>query len=54
MNVGSNAKAGKGEYVVAEADESDGTFLAISPNSGVSQQYRSRPSWKIIMAISKI
>ncbi|OCT14926.1 UDP-N-acetylmuramate--L-alanine ligase [Paenibacillus pectinilyticus] len=31
MNVGSNAKAGKGEYVVAEADESDGTFLQYHP-----------------------
>src|SRR5690606_10826368 len=26
MNVGSNAKAGKGDVVVAEADESDGSF----------------------------
>lgn len=31
MNIGSNAKAGKGEYVVAEADESDGTFLQYHP-----------------------
>ncbi|MEW9700144.1 UDP-N-acetylmuramate--L-alanine ligase [Paenibacillus sp. SI8] len=31
MNVGSNAKAGKGEFVVAEADESDGTFLQYHP-----------------------
>lgn len=31
MNVGSNAKAGKGEYVVAEADESDGSFLRYHP-----------------------
>jgi len=31
MNVGSNAKAGKGEYVVAEADESDGSFLQYYP-----------------------
>lgn len=31
MNVGSNAKAGRGEYVVAEADESDGSFLAYHP-----------------------
>ncbi|TBL81642.1 UDP-N-acetylmuramate--L-alanine ligase [Paenibacillus thalictri] len=31
MNVGSNAKAGKGDYVVAEADESDGSFLQYSP-----------------------
>jgi len=31
MNVGTNAKAGKGEYVVAEADESDGSFLQYYP-----------------------
>jgi len=31
MNVGSNAKAGKGDYVVAEADESDGSFLQYYP-----------------------
>jgi UDP-N-acetylmuramate--alanine ligase len=31
MNVGSNAKAGKGDYVVAEADESDGSFLQYFP-----------------------
>lgn len=31
INLGSNAKAGKGEYVVAEADESDGTFLQYHP-----------------------
>lgn len=31
MNVGTNAKAGKGEYVVAEADESDGSFLHYYP-----------------------
>lgn len=31
VNVGSNAKAGKGEFVVAEADESDGTFLQYYP-----------------------
>ena len=35
MNVGSNAKAGKGEYVVAEADESDGTFLQYHPTLAV-------------------
>ncbi|MHC2203753.1 UDP-N-acetylmuramate--alanine ligase [Paenibacillus sp. PvR053] len=32
MNVGSNAKAGKGEWVVAEADESDGSFLQYQPS----------------------
>ncbi|WP_132770365.1 UDP-N-acetylmuramate--L-alanine ligase [Tepidibacillus fermentans] len=35
MNIGSNAKAGKGDYVVAEADESDGTFLQYYPYIGV-------------------
>lgn len=31
MNIGSNAKAGQGDYVVAEADESDGSFLQYHP-----------------------
>lgn len=31
MNADSNAKAGGGEYVVAEADESDGSFLKYRP-----------------------
>ena len=35
MNVGSNAKAGKGDFVVAEADESDGTFLQYYPTLAV-------------------
>lgn len=35
MNLGSNAKAGKGEYVIAEADESDGSFLQYTPNIAV-------------------
>ncbi|RJP29427.1 MAG: UDP-N-acetylmuramate--L-alanine ligase [Actinobacteria bacterium] len=30
-DVGSNAHAGSGEYVVAEADESDGSFLLLRP-----------------------
>ncbi|NIO12113.1 MAG: UDP-N-acetylmuramate--L-alanine ligase [Deltaproteobacteria bacterium] len=30
-SLGSNARSGKGEYLVAEADESDGTFLLLSP-----------------------
>jgi len=30
-NLGSNAKLGKGEYMVVEADESDGSFLRFSP-----------------------
>ncbi|WP_433945880.1 UDP-N-acetylmuramate--L-alanine ligase [Paenibacillus sp. SN-8-1] len=35
MNIGTNAKAGQGEYVVAEADESDGSFLQYHPTLGV-------------------
>ncbi|WP_123041300.1 UDP-N-acetylmuramate--L-alanine ligase [Cohnella candidum] len=31
VNVGTNAKAGKGDFVVAEADESDGSFLQYVP-----------------------
>jgi len=31
LNAGTNAKAGKSEYVVAEADESDGSFLEYAP-----------------------
>ena len=32
---GSNAKLGKGEYMVVEADESDGSFLRLSPTIAV-------------------
>jgi len=35
MNVGTNAKAGQGKYVVAEADESDGSFLQYRPAMAV-------------------
>ncbi|AJS57505.1 UDP-N-acetylmuramate--L-alanine ligase [Paenibacillus sp. IHBB 10380] len=35
MNMGTNAKAGQGEHVVAEADESDGSFLQYHPWLGV-------------------
>lgn len=35
VNVGTNAKAGKGEYVVAEADESDGSFLQYHPQLAI-------------------
>ncbi|MGI2295522.1 UDP-N-acetylmuramate--L-alanine ligase [Paenibacillus sp. GXUN7292] len=35
VNVGTNAKAGKGEYVVAEADESDGSFLHYYPSIAI-------------------
>ena len=30
-NLGGQAKVGKGEYMVVEADESDGTFLSLHP-----------------------
>ncbi|MBI4912846.1 MAG: UDP-N-acetylmuramate--L-alanine ligase [Acidobacteria bacterium] len=33
--IGSNAKLGKGAYLVAEADESDGSFLLLSPTIAV-------------------
>jgi UDP-N-acetylmuramate--alanine ligase len=35
MNVGTNAKAGQGDWVVAEADESDGSFLQYHPWLGI-------------------
>jgi len=35
LDVGSNARAGNGPYVVAEADESDGTFLQYTPYMAV-------------------
>ncbi|PKM92953.1 MAG: UDP-N-acetylmuramate--L-alanine ligase [Elusimicrobia bacterium HGW-Elusimicrobia-4] len=34
-NFGTGAKLGKGEYLVAEADESDGSFLKLSPTFAV-------------------
>ena len=35
MDIGSNARAGKSPYVVAEADESDGSFLKYHPEMAV-------------------
>ncbi len=34
-DLGGNAKLGQGEYLVAEADESDGSFLKLSPHIAV-------------------
>jgi UDP-N-acetylmuramate--alanine ligase len=34
-SIGSNAKLGQGEFLVAEADESDGSFLTLSPTIAV-------------------
>ncbi len=34
-SLGSNAKLGKGEFLVAEADESDGSFLLLNPTIAV-------------------
>ncbi len=34
-NIGSNAVSGPGQYLVAEADESDGTFLHLTPTVAV-------------------
>ncbi len=33
--IGSNAKLGQGDYIVAEADESDGSFLKLNPTIAV-------------------
>jgi UDP-N-acetylmuramate--alanine ligase len=35
MNVGSNAKTGQGEFLIAEADESDGSFLNYHPKYAI-------------------
>jgi len=35
LNIGSNAKAGQSDFVVAEADESDGSFLQYYPYIGI-------------------
>lgn len=34
-DIGGNARLGKGEYIVAEADESDGSFLKLKPHIAV-------------------
>jgi UDP-N-acetylmuramate--alanine ligase len=34
-NIGTGARVGKGDYLVAEADESDGSFLKLAPALGV-------------------
>ncbi len=34
-SIGSNAKLGKGDYLLAEADESDGSFLKLSPTVAI-------------------
>lgn len=35
LNFGTNARVGEGEYIVFEADESDGTFLHLFPTIGI-------------------
>jgi UDP-N-acetylmuramate--alanine ligase len=35
LSLGANARLGQGEYLVAEADESDGSFLKLSPTVAV-------------------
>jgi UDP-N-acetylmuramate--alanine ligase len=35
LNLGSNARLGQGDYLVAEADESDGSFLKLTPTVAV-------------------
>ena len=40
--LGSGAKLGKGEFMVAEADESDRSFLKLTPDRGRRHQHRPR------------
>ena len=40
--MGSNARLGKSQYLVAEADESDRSFLKLSPNTFGRHQHRPR------------
>src|SRR3989475_6409405 len=35
LNLGSNARLGQGEFLIAEADESDGSFLKLAPTIAV-------------------
>jgi len=35
QNLGTGAQAGKGDFLVAEADESDGSFLKLAPTLGI-------------------
>ena len=35
FNIGANAKLGKGEYLICEADESDGSFLKLNPEVAI-------------------
>ncbi len=35
QNIGTGAKVGRGDFLVAEADESDGSFLKLAPTIGV-------------------
>ena len=39
-DIGGNAKLGYGEYLVAEADESDGSFLKLRPHIAVIDVYK--------------
>ena len=40
---GTNARLGQGEFIVAEADESDASFLLPDADDGGGHQYRCRP-----------
>ena len=41
---GSNARLGRGKYFIAEADESDGSFLRLKPRRGGDHEHRSGAS----------
>ncbi len=43
LSAGANARLGKGDFLVAEADESDASFLYLQPVLAVDHQHRCRP-----------
>ncbi len=50
-NLGTNAKLGQGNFVVAEADESDGSFLLLSPTIAVATNIEYTRYYKVIEAL---
>ena len=43
LSADANARLGKGDFLVAEADESDASFLYLTPVLAVDHQHRRRP-----------
>ena len=47
LAAGTHARLGTGDYLVAEADESDGSFLMLNPGHRDRHEYRRGPSGKL-------